>query len=60
MDPQQARTHCALATLLYMGFLRRSPEPAGAAYWTSALDAGAPPDAVLNTFITSTEYLARF
>lgn len=50
----------ALTTLLYMGLLRRSPERAGADYWTSVLDAGASPSDVLNGFITSTEYLARF
>jgi hypothetical protein len=50
----------ALATLLYLGFLRRSPEPGGAAYWTSVLDAGVAPAGILNAFITSTEYLARF
>lgn len=50
----------AMAMLLYMGFLRRSPEPAGAAYWASILNAGAVPTGVLNIFITSPEYLARF
>jgi hypothetical protein len=50
----------ALATLLYLGFLRRSPDPSGADYWTGQLDAGMPSADVINGFITSPEYLARF
>ena len=50
----------ALATLLYMGFLRRSPDPTGVAYWTSQLNYGIPAADVLNSFITSAEYMGRF
>jgi hypothetical protein len=50
----------ALATLLYMGFLRRSPDPTGVTFWTGQLNAGVTPAAVLSAFITSAEYLARF
>ncbi len=50
----------ALATLRYMGFLRRRPEPQGREFWTNSLNAGTPPAVVLNAFITSPEYRLRF
>jgi len=50
----------ALATLLYLGFLRRSPDPTGVTYWTGQLNAGLTPATVLSAFITSPEYIARF
>lgn len=50
----------ALASLLYLGFLRRSPEPVGAAFWTGELAQGAQPTGVLNLFLTSAEYILRF
>jgi hypothetical protein len=50
----------ALSTLLYMGFLRRSPDPTGVTYWTGQLNGGIPAATVLSAFITSTEYMARF
>jgi len=50
----------ALATLLYLGFLRRSTDPNGMAFWWNQLNAGSPPQVVLNGFITSPEYVGRF
>jgi len=50
----------ALSILLYLGFLRRSPDLSGVTYWTGQLNAGIPPETVLNAFITSPEYIARF
>ncbi|MEO7652949.1 MAG: DUF4214 domain-containing protein, partial [Bryobacteraceae bacterium] len=50
----------ALATLMYMGFLRRSPEPAGLTFWTNSLNNGFPPNDLVDTFITSAEYILRF
>ncbi len=50
----------ACADLLYMGFLRRDPDPNGAAYWSGVLaDPAALPGAIA-TFIGSSEYRARF
>ena len=50
----------ALATLLYLGFLRRSTDPLGMAFWWSELNSGVPPQVVLNGFIVSPEYVGRF
>ncbi|MEO7650145.1 MAG: DUF4214 domain-containing protein [Bryobacteraceae bacterium] len=50
----------ALATLLYMGFLRRSPEPAGLAFWTNSLNNGLAGANAIEPFINSVEYLLRF
>ena len=50
----------ALATLLYIGFLRRSPEPAGADLWTAELNRGISPVAVAGSFVDSAEYLSRY
>lgn len=50
----------ALATLMYLGFLRRTPEPAGLTFWTGVLNGGAPPDQVVGAFITAPEYVLRF
>ena len=50
----------ALATLLYMGFLRRSPEPAGFAFWLGSLNNGLAGANAIDPFIGSLEYLLRF
>ena len=50
----------ALATLLYMGFLRRSPEPAGLAFWINALNNGLAGANAIEPFINSVEYILRF
>ena len=50
----------ALVDLLYLGFLRRGPDPAGLAGWKGALDAGVSLASVINGFINSPEYIARF
>ena len=49
----------AYANLLYMGFLRRTAEPAGLAAWIAYLGANPLSSAILG-FITSPEYAARF
>ena len=50
----------AYANLLYLGFLRRTPDPSGLQYWTNALaDPNALPS-VITSFIMSPEYVARF
>ena len=50
----------AFANLLYMGFLRRTAEPAGLAFWTGILaDPNQLPNAI-SGFINGPEYMARF
>ena len=59
--PERARpARPTLATLLYIGFLRRSPEPAGADLWTAELNRGVSPVAVVGSFVDSAEYLSRY
>ena len=50
----------AFANLLYMGFLRRSAEPSGLAFWTATLADPTQLGNAINAFITSPEYVARF
>ena len=50
----------ALATLMYVGFLRRTPEPAGLAFWIGVLNGGTSPDQVVGAFVTAPEYILRF
>jgi len=50
----------AYANLLYMGFLRRTADAGGLAYWTGILNDPNALPAVINAFITSNEYVARF
>ena len=49
----------AYANLLYMGFLRRTADPAGLAFWTGVLANPAALSDAINTFITSPEYINR-
>ena len=44
----------------YYGMLRRSPEQGGYDFWVAALDAGTEPKTLLDDFIKSAEYQARF
>ncbi|MEO7650815.1 MAG: SBBP repeat-containing protein [Bryobacteraceae bacterium] len=48
-----------LANLSYLGFLARSPEPAGRIFWTTALDGGMSEANLVNNFILSPEYEMR-
>jgi hypothetical protein len=50
----------ANANLLYLGFLRRTGEPTGLNYWTVVMNFGVPLVNVVQGFITSPEYFARF
>ncbi len=47
------------ATMLYVGMLRRVPEPNGLAYWTTVIDNGTPFRDVVAGFLSSTEYQRR-
>ena len=49
----------AYANLLYMGFLRRTPDPAGLTYWNGILAAGNPLSGAIYGFINGPEYLNR-
>ena len=44
----------------YYGMLRRTPEQGGYDFWVAALDAGTDPKTLLDDFIKSIEYQARF
>ena len=44
----------------YYGMLRRTPEQGGYDFWVAALDAGTEPKTLLDDFIKSIEYQARF
>jgi hypothetical protein len=50
----------AYAMLLYLGLLRRSPEPAGLEYWAQAVGTGTPLETLTGAFIDSAEYARRF
>lgn len=48
-----------LATMLYVGMLRRAPEPEGLAYWADVISGGYPYSAVIGGFLDSKEYARR-
>ena len=50
----------AQANLLYLALLRRSGDPAGLTGWTTALAQPAALAGVIDSFLNSAEYLARF
>ncbi len=47
------------AAMLYLGMLRRTPEPGGLTYWASQIDAGVSYGSVVRGFLNSPEYQAR-
>ncbi|MEO7649999.1 MAG: DUF4214 domain-containing protein, partial [Bryobacteraceae bacterium] len=48
-----------LANLCYLGFLVRTPDAAGRAFWTAQLDSGLSEVGLVNLFIVSPEFAAR-
>jgi uncharacterized protein DUF4214 len=52
--------HRVNANLMYMSFLRRAGDPAGLSYWTVVQDFGVPMSSVVQGFVGSAEYMARF
>lgn len=48
-----------LATMLYVGMLRRSPDPVGLDYWADVISTGFPYSAVISGFLDSKEYDRR-
>jgi hypothetical protein len=47
-------------TMIYVGMLRRAPEPGGFSYWVNYLDTGNSGLALINGFFASPEYHNRF
>ncbi|MGC9457623.1 MAG: trypsin-like serine protease [Halothiobacillaceae bacterium] len=47
-------------TMIYVGLLRRSPDQSGYEYWVNTLDSGGSSLGLIDGFITSGEYAARF
>jgi hypothetical protein len=47
-------------TMAYIGMLRRAPEPGGFAFWVDYMDRGNSGLALLDGFLSSAEYHARF
>jgi hypothetical protein len=47
------------ATMLYLGMLRRTPDPAGLGYWAGRIDSGLNYGTVVRGFLNSPEYQAR-
>jgi len=47
-------------TMMYVGMLRRAPDPAGFNFWMGYMNAGNPGQSLINGFLVSTEYHSRF
>jgi serine protease len=47
-------------TMVYMGLLRRSPDPDGFAYWVGRMNSGDSGQILIEGFLNSAEYAARF
>ncbi len=47
-------------TMMYVGMLRRSPDPGGFSFWVDQLDRGNPGSALVDGALASAEYRARF
>jgi hypothetical protein len=47
-------------TMMYVGMLRRAPEPAGLSYWVAYIDGGSSGQALISGFLNAAEYRARF
>lgn len=49
-----------LADMAYLGFLLRTPDAQGRVYWTNQVNSGLSPLTLVNSFITSPEFIALF
>ena len=49
-----------LVTMMYIGMLRRSPEPGGFNFWVGYLDSGGSELSMIDAFFSSQEYASRF
>jgi uncharacterized delta-60 repeat protein len=47
-------------TMAYVGMMRRAPDPGGFSFWVNYMDAGNSARALIDGFIPSAEYRARF
>ena len=45
---------------VYVGMLRRAPEPGGMAFYVNQIESGAPRNSIINGFMGSPEYRGRF
>ena len=60
-ENQNASANSLLITMGYVGMLRRTPDPAGHAWWLAEVNAGrASVLGLINGFLSSSEYAARF
>jgi hypothetical protein len=57
---KQRSSNWTFVTMIYYGMLRRVPEQSGFNAWVSQLSAGASPLSLIETFLDTTEYYARF
>lgn len=62
-DSQEYRelmAHKIYVTMVYIGLLRRAPEQGGFDYWVGRMDQGDSGQVLINLFLASQEYAARF
>ena len=60
VEYQAAKFNEVYVTMMYVGMLRRSPEPGGYNGWLAYLQGGNTPLTMINGFYLSTEYRNRF
>jgi len=59
-ESQALSNNRVLSIMGYMGFLRRTPDSQGRAFWTNELTLGVTPATLVTAFITSAEYINQF
>ena len=52
--------HEVYVTMTYIGLLRRAPEQGGFDYWVNRMDGGDSGQILIDGFLNSAEYAARF
>ena len=60
IEYQTLMTSKIYVTMTYIGLLRRSPDQGGFDYWTGVMDAGGSGLSLIEGFLSSAEYAARF
>lgn len=58
-ENQRATYGMVRSTMLYVGMLARSPEPAGLQYWSDLIDSGTPYADIISGFLAAPEYQSR-
>lgn len=56
----QLPTLTVYVTMVYMGLLRRAPDAGGFDYWVGRMDTGDSGQLLIDGFLASGEYAARF